>query len=202
MRLLTFGSVDRAYNRLAQHIHAGQHVLDLGCGTGALSIRAACRGALVKGIDVNVQMLEIAAQRAQAAGLAEKIALQEMGVAELDGEASESFDAVTSGLFFSELSADEMHYTLEQVRRILRPGGLLLIADEVEPADLARRALHFLIRAPLVVLTYLLTQQTTHAVDDLPAWLANAGFSVESVHVHALGSFIEVVARKPAATAT
>ena len=39
--LLTLGAITKSYDRLAKNIHPGQHVLDLGCGTGALAIRAA-----------------------------------------------------------------------------------------------------------------------------------------------------------------
>jgi len=196
IRLLTFGRLGNAYDRLVTHIAAGRRVLDIGCGTGALTQRAARRGAQVKGIDVNAQMLEIAERAVREAGLAERVELREMGVAELDGEKSETYDVVMSGLCFSELSDDELAYTLKQAWRMLKPGGLLLVADEVRPPDLARRLLHALIRAPLVVVTYLMTQQTTHAVTNLPAKVRQAGFTIEAMHSSPLGSFVELVGRK------
>ncbi len=107
IRLLTLGRLERAYDRLANHITPGQHVLDLGCGTGALTLLAAQRGAVVTGIDINTQMLEIAEQHIREAGLRESVTLVEKGVAELDGEETDSYDAVTGGLCFSELSEDE-----------------------------------------------------------------------------------------------
>ena len=197
MRLLTFGRLGRAYDRLASRIQHGERVLDLGCGTGALTLRAAGRGAHVSAIDVNAQMLEIARERSRAAGLAESTDFREMGIAELGGEASASYDVVTSGLCFSELSDDEIHYALKQIRRILRPGGLLLIADEVKAPDVVRRMIHALGRAPLAALAYVVTQQTTHAVENLPEKVARAGFSIESIRSNALGSFVELAARAP-----
>ncbi len=197
IRWLTLGRLDSAYDRLAGQIEPGQRVLDIGCGTGALTLRAAQRGARVKGIDVNARMLDIAAQRVREADLAERIELVEMGVAELDREADEQYDAVTAGLCFSELTDDELAYTLEQVSRILRPSGLLLVADEVKPPTLTRRWLLGLVRLPLSVVTYIITQQTTNAVANLPGRLTAVGLSIASIRSSALGSFCEVVARKP-----
>jgi len=85
LRILTRGRLDDAYERLTSGIEQGQRVLDLGCGTGALTLRAAQKEARVKGIDVNPQMLEIAEKRARAANLARNTELCEMGVAELGG---------------------------------------------------------------------------------------------------------------------
>ena len=58
IRILTGNTLDNSYNRLASYIKRGQKVLDIGCGTGALTLRAARNGAFVKGIDINPQMLE------------------------------------------------------------------------------------------------------------------------------------------------
>lgn len=196
MRLLTFGAVDRAYDRLTSHVGTDTSVLDIGCGTGALALRAARRGARVKAIDVSAGMLEIAAQRADEAGLSESIELAEMGVALLDGEEAESFDVVMSGLCFSELSDDEIAYTLTQIRRVLRPSGLLLLADEVRPRRLPARIALALVRAPLVALAYVVAGRSTRAVDHLPERVMDAGLEIESTVTSALGSFCEVVARK------
>ena len=200
MRLLTFGGVERAYDRLAAHVDAGQRVLDVGCGTGALALRMARRGAHVKAIDVSAPMLELAARRAREAGLGDRIAFAEMGVAELDREAAGSYDVVTSGLCFSELSDDELAYTLRQALRILAPAGLLLVADEAAPRSRVARMLRGLIRAPLSALTWLVTQQTTHAISGLADRVASAGFEVASSRRSGLGDFAEIVARSPADT--
>jgi ubiquinone/menaquinone biosynthesis C-methylase UbiE len=195
--LLTLGRLQKAYDRLASLIQRGQQVLDLGCGTGALTLRAAQRGAKVKGIDINAQMLEIAGQRVQEAGLTEAVNLVEMGVAELDGEKAQYYDIVMSGLCLSELSEDEVRHTLKEVARILRPGGLFLIADEIKPQGLGKRVIHSLIRFPLAALTYLITQQTTHPTSNLSERLMDVDLVIASVHLSLLESFVEIVARKP-----
>jgi ubiquinone/menaquinone biosynthesis C-methylase UbiE len=201
MRLLTLGGVGRAYDRLAAHVKDGQRVLDVGCGTGALALRMARRGARVKGIDLSAEMLELADQRVREAGLEGRVSLAEMGVAELDGEPRGSYDVVTSGLCLSELSDDEVVYALRQARRVLVPGGLLLVADEVRPRSLLARCLRWLLRTPLVALTWIVTQQTSHAVTDLAGRVRAAGFELLSQQRSGLGDFAEIVARAPAAVA-
>ena len=197
IRLLTWGRLDRAYDRLTAHIQPGQRVLDIGCGTGALALRAARQGAWVKGIDINPEMLAIARRRARESGCEARVEWEEVGVAELDREAAESWDVVTSGLCLSELSPDERDYTLAEIRRLLRPGGLLLVADEVRPEGRLQRWIQALLRAPLVALSYLLTQQTTRPIAALPQRLAAAGFEVISQRYSPSGDFVELVARKP-----
>lgn len=198
IRLLTLGRLDAVYDRLAAHLQAGDRVLDIGCGTGALTLRAARCGAEVKGIDVNPEMLAIARQETRAADLEERVTLVELSIAELDAEPDDSYDAAMSGLLFSELSRDELNYALRQIHRLLKPGGLLLAADEVIPQSPIRRLVHFLLRLPLVILTWVITQQTTHAVRRLPEQITGAGLELLSRRSNWLGSFLELVARKPA----
>ncbi len=197
IRILTLGRLDRVYNRLTSHIKRGQRVLDLGCGTGALTLYAAQKDAKVKGIDINSQMLEIAKKRISEANLSHRIDLYEMGVAELGSEESESYDVVMSGLCFSELSEDEIIYTLREAKRILKPRGLVLIADEVTPKSLSKRLINWLIKFPLVIFTHLITQTTTNTVKNLPEKINKAGFLIDSIKLNKIENFIELVGKKP-----
>ena len=195
--LLTAGRAERSYGRLAAKVEPGWRVLDLGTGTGALALRVARRDAQVVAIDVNPAMLEVASSRAEAAGLADRIVWQEMGVAELDCLARASFDAVCAGLCLSELTVDERQYALAQCGQLIRPGGLLLLADEVRPPAWLLRLLHSLVRAPLALLTYLLAQTTSHPLPNPLDVVRAAGFEVLESRAGLMGSWMEVVARQP-----
>jgi len=194
--ILTLGKLDKIYNRLTSYIKKGQKVLDLGCGTGALTLRAAQKGAKVKGIDINPQMLEIAQKQVIKKNLLQNISLCEMGVAELETEKSDSYDMVMSGLCFSELSEDELIFTLKEVKRILKPGGLLLVVDEVKPKNILKRILNGIVKFPLEIITYIITQTTIHSIENLPEKIKESGLLIESVRLNNMENFIEVVKRK------
>ena len=197
IRILTLGKLDEVYSRLTSHIKKGQRILDLGCGTGALTLRAAQKGAKVKGIDINPQMLEIAQKQAIKKNLLKNVNLSEMGIAELESEKSNDYDVVMSGLCFSELTESELIFTLKEINRILKPSGLLLVADEVRPKSILKRILTELLRFPLVIITYLITQTTIHTIDNLTEKIKGGGLLIESARLNNIGNFIEIVAKNP-----
>src|SRR5947199_6259043 len=70
-----FGQIAKHTARAAEEfvdrlpIVAGMQVLDVACGTGNLAIPAARKGALVTGVDIAVNLLEQARQRAASEAL-------------------------------------------------------------------------------------------------------------------------------------
>jgi ubiquinone/menaquinone biosynthesis C-methylase UbiE len=191
IRLLSLGRITRVHQEMAERsVSEGSRALDIGCGTGSLAIACARRGAQVTGIDISPQMLDIARRKVEQAELTDSITLLQMSAIELDeGFEGESFDAIMSSLTFSELSDDEQRFVLHQCQRLLKNGGRLVIADETVPPSWPKRLLHLLVRLPLVVLTYVLTQTTTRAVAKLESKIADAGFEIQWANTSLLGDF-------------
>ena len=88
-------------------------------------------------------------------------------------------DAVASSLALSETSADERLYVLRAASRVLRPGGRLVVADEVRPKSAIIRAARAAARFPLAAIAYLFTQTSTTAIPDLAGLVRSAGYPVE-----------------------
>ena len=142
-------------------------------------------------------MLSQATRRVRQAGVEEQVSLREMGAVELDGVFEDgTFDAVVSTLVFSELSPDEIAYTLAESWRMLRPGGQLLIADEVLPDSTLGRIGAFFLRLPCAVLAYVLTQNTTHQVAGLREQIEAHGFRIVKKADYLAGTLCLFVARK------
>ncbi|NOY55860.1 MAG: methyltransferase domain-containing protein [Actinobacteria bacterium] len=177
MHLLSRGRMSRVYDRVAELAAGpGLRVLDVGCGTGGVTLACAARGAEAVGLDRDAGMLEVAAAKpAPADGSVEWV---ELGAAEIEDRFDpETFDSVVSCLAFSEMSPQERAYVLGIVHDRLRPGGRLVIADEVEPTGAGARLLYRLLRIPMTVATWLLTQKTTHPVHGLTDAVRQAGFA-------------------------
>ncbi|MHA2402010.1 MAG: corrinoid protein-associated methyltransferase CpaM [Candidatus Kariarchaeaceae archaeon] len=196
IKLITLGQITKTYSRLLSYVKPGDTVLDVGCGTGAITVRAALKGAAVKGIDINPQMIQIAHDRVLEANVVDKVNLVEMGVAELDSELPESYDVIICSLCLSELSTDEIEFTLKEIHRILKPDGIFLIADEVRPKSFLKWIIHQFIRIPLLIITYILTQTSTKSVKNLEEKLTEISFITKSVKYNTLGNFVEIIGKK------
>ena len=119
-------------------IKRGDRILDLGCGTATLTvlIKRSHPDAEVVGLDGDSRILEIARRKAAKEGL--EIKLDEGMSYELP-YADNSFDRVLSSLFFHHLTRENKARTLNEVFRILRPGGELHVADFGKPQNALMR---------------------------------------------------------------
>ena len=126
-------------------IAAGDHVLDLACGTATLALMAKRQQALatVTGIDGDPVILGIAAAKARNADVALKL---DQGFSYSLPYATASFNRVLSSLFFHHLSLTDKQRTANEVFRVLKPGGEFHIADWGRPTNLLMRGLFFMIQ--------------------------------------------------------
>jgi ubiquinone/menaquinone biosynthesis C-methylase UbiE len=139
--LLTLGR-DRAFREktldLAQ-VALGESVLDIGCGTGTLAIAARHRvgpAARVTGVDASPEMVTRARKKARGVGADVTFATADV---ENLPYAAGTFDVVLSTVMLHHVSEEARQKCIGEVRRVLKPGGRLLVLDFGGAATQRRR---------------------------------------------------------------
>jgi ubiquinone/menaquinone biosynthesis C-methylase UbiE len=150
-------------------IRSGHRILDLGCGTGTLTvmIKKAHSDSEVIGLDGDPQVLEIARHKAKETGVSIKF---DEGMAYQLPYPDDTFDRVLSSLVFHHLTAQDKERTLAEIFRVLKPDGEFHLADFGEPRGIYAKIVSWLMRR-------------FERVDDningrLPEMFAKAKFSV------------------------
>jgi ubiquinone/menaquinone biosynthesis C-methylase UbiE len=114
--------------RLAR-LSSGESVLDIGCGTGTLAIAAKRRvgeSGMACGVDASPQMLARAVKKARKAGLGVDF---RNAAAEALPFRDSQFDVVLSTLMLHHLPGKVREQCVQEIRRVLKPGGRVLIID-------------------------------------------------------------------------
>jgi arsenite methyltransferase len=103
-------------------------LLDFGCGHGRLVLRCLALGAgEVNGIDLSGTAIAAAQAHARQAGWEEQAHFIQGGVEALAALPDASFDGVILSNILDNLLPEDARTVLTQVRRLLRPGGRLLV---------------------------------------------------------------------------
>jgi ubiquinone/menaquinone biosynthesis C-methylase UbiE len=168
-------------------------VLDVGCGTGILPRVLLERDndvALVAGCDRSIGMLEVA-----------RLRLPSLRTVAADGQnlpfRAAAFDVATAGFVMSHLA--EYSAALEEMRRVLRPEGIVAIASwaagEGGPSQVWSRLMTDVLPAHRVQSAFARVAPSTAQFEDaagVERALMEAGFQQVSVEAHSIESSVSV----------
>ena len=99
-------------------------VLDIGCGWGGMALYIHAKtGAEVLGITLSAEQLRVARQRAENAGVADKVRFELIDYRDLDGP----FDRIVSVGMFEHVGARNFRTYLSKCRDLLTPDGVMLL---------------------------------------------------------------------------
>ena len=137
-RLLSYGRDRRWKRRLVElaAVRPGARALDLATGTGDLAFMLASRGARTTGLDLTRRMIELA--RAKRTGAADPSFL--VGDMVALPFAPASFDLVTTG--YGLRNVPDLPAAVDEILRVLRPGGCVLSLDFNRPENPIVRAVY------------------------------------------------------------
>lgn len=129
--LLSFGRDRRWKSTLVAlaAVRPGTRALDLAAGTGDIAFALAADGARVTALDVTHRMLQLASRKRPPAAAVAFVTGDMMALPFPDA----AFDLVTTGYGIRNVPAIEP--AIAEIRRVLRPGGLLLSLDFDRPAN-------------------------------------------------------------------
>jgi ubiquinone/menaquinone biosynthesis C-methylase UbiE len=129
--LVTLGREGRLREKFLRpaRLQPGESVLDVGCGTGSLAIAAKRRVGVageVCGLDASAPMIARARNKARKAGV--EVNFQN-GVAESVPFPDGRFDVVLNTVMLHHLPRKARQQCVGEVRRVLKPGGRLLVVE-------------------------------------------------------------------------
>jgi ubiquinone/menaquinone biosynthesis C-methylase UbiE len=141
VKLLTLGRESKLRSETIQYaaITGGEVVLDVGCGTGTLTLlakTAAGNNGKVYGIDAAPEMIAVARQKAVQQG--QDVDFQ-TGVIEALPFSDQTFDVVLSSMMYHHLPPDLKKWGVAEIYRVLKPGGRLVVVDMKRPTTLIQR---------------------------------------------------------------
>jgi ubiquinone/menaquinone biosynthesis C-methylase UbiE len=170
VNLLTLGQTSRLRTMTIDQamLMPGERLLDVGCGTGGVTIPAKKRvgqNGPVSGIDPSPEMIAVARRKAERARLEIDFRI---GVIESLPYEDGSFDVVTSSLMMHHLPNDVQQKGLAEIYRVLKPGGRILIADAMRPNRVVMKGFFNLIARH---------HGLKFGVEDMPGILKSAGFT-------------------------
>jgi ubiquinone/menaquinone biosynthesis C-methylase UbiE len=190
VKFMTGGRLDQIKDRIAELVEPGDRVLDIGCGTGTLGVRCMKKGASFVGLDSAEYMIEETRRNAARAGVSERLTVVQDSVTQTGAHFPDNcFDVVTSTMALGEFPRDFLDHVLRECRRILKPGGRLLIADEVWPEKPIPKLLYQIGLVLFWIPQFLLLRRALFPIKDLAGIIRAAGFEVNEVRSWAASSF-------------
>ncbi|MCO6414509.1 MAG: class I SAM-dependent methyltransferase [Thiogranum sp.] len=172
------GKLDYICRKL--RLQPGHHLLDIGCGWGALAIWAARHyGVTARGITLSEQQFLYARERVNAEGLEERVKVELRDYRDLDD--NRSYDRIVSIGMFEHVGVENFPLYFGRIKSLLKPSGLFLNHGITNASGWQRTPITRFINR------YIFPDGELARISDVNHAMENAGFElldVESLRRH------------------
>jgi len=201
MKIMTLGRLDKIKDMIAEVVEPNVEILDIGCGTGTLALRCMKKDANVTGLDSAEFMLEQAGKNAAEHGVSNRLRLIKDSVTQLRKHfQEESFDIIVATASLGEFPKAYLDYILRDCARILKKGGRLIIADEVQPDKRISRFFYKIVMGIFWIPQFLIVRRVCYPIKDLDNIIESTGFEIEEKRKISLSTLQLIFARKKQST--
>jgi len=174
-RLYSLNAIARAKAWQVDFVRPGDRVLYVGLGTGEDALLAARRGAVVTGIDLSPRMLRRAEDRFRAEGLTAELIQGDFR----EHRPKEAYDFVAANFVLDIFGPTGVQRALSHLVALVRPEGLLALADFAPPASgMLRSCLSSVYYRPINLAGWLLGLCVLHPIYDLAADFDSLGIDL------------------------
>jgi len=181
MNILTFGNYNKTHDLLINEIKPGSLVLDVGCGTGRLSLKCARLGAKIHAVDSSIHMISMFKKRPEYKKNKKNITIHECGCASMKQVLGDmKFDIIVYSFLLGELSEGIRIKTLQKAGEMLKKKGFILIADELWPKNKLLSMVYNILFVLLFIPNFLLTRTLIKPAKKIYANLEAAGLKIEN----------------------
>jgi ubiquinone/menaquinone biosynthesis C-methylase UbiE len=167
-------AMTKAY--LVEFVENERSVLEIGCGNGDMGISIAKKGLRVTGLDISKNMIRNAQRKSINNGLT-NIRFEQTDFLSYDTD--EKFDYVILPYFLNIFPDEEVvKRILKKAISYMKPGGYILIADELNPNNLILSIIVNILRIPIFLFFQITTGMKYHRIHDLEKILATLNMEI------------------------
>lgn len=172
---ISMGGNERSQCRFIPFIQSTDRVLNVGCGSIGFNVILAEHCSNVVALDLSEKMLKQLQQSILKNGLCDHVQFECRNI--LDYNAFEEFDVVMANFFLNTFRLNDCWIVLDHLCKLVKPGGLLCIADETPPRLPIAKFTIAVFRPMFSFIHFVLAKHPLHNIHNYTPIVNNMGFT-------------------------
>lgn len=175
-KIISSGGNQRSQSYFLKLVNPHQRILNVGCGSVQFSTELSRKCKNVTCLDISDKMLTIAKRYVVRNGNIDNISIICSDIMEYSTK--EQFDIVFANFFLNTFYWTDCQKALKKLTSLVKPKGLLCIADETEGKHRATRLAQLIVRPLVVWFHHIIADHPFHPIYDYTPTVISLGFSL------------------------